>query len=205
MEIILTYLGNEILVIILGSKRGRNVGPRPHRPLLPQRLDRAPGKVIILLCCTDLTVGCISQVAGDLSRVLQLLLLLTAPPRSRPPCSVLGTPCPCSWLERWSPLSSSGWWSQSSSTLTGVLGSPGPSNVDRFEIAVLFFLYLLAIQMILPHQKVSPLCTFFSVPSHNFPEYPTAHPFFTAGGVERVSLNKWDSERNAFGLCVRIC
>ena len=38
----------EILVIILGSKRGRNVGPRPQRPLLPQRLDKAPGKSIIL-------------------------------------------------------------------------------------------------------------------------------------------------------------
>ena len=48
MEIILAYFGNEILVIILGSKRGRNVGPRPHRPLLPQRLDKAPGKSIIL-------------------------------------------------------------------------------------------------------------------------------------------------------------
>ena len=47
MEIILAYLGNEILFIILGSKRGRNVGPRPHRPLLPQRLDKAPGKGII--------------------------------------------------------------------------------------------------------------------------------------------------------------
>ena len=39
--------GKEILVIILGSKRGRNVGPRPHRPLLPQRLDKVPGKSII--------------------------------------------------------------------------------------------------------------------------------------------------------------
>ena len=38
----------EMLVIILGSKRGRNVGPRPQRPLLPQRLDKAPGKSIIL-------------------------------------------------------------------------------------------------------------------------------------------------------------
>ena len=47
MEIILTYFGNEISVIILGSKRGRNIGPRPHRPLLPQRLDKAPGKGII--------------------------------------------------------------------------------------------------------------------------------------------------------------
>ena len=157
----LDIFGNEISVIILGSRRGRNVGPRPHRPLLPQRLDRAPGEVIIPLCCTDLTVGCISQVAGDLPRVLLLLPLLTVPPLSRTPCSVPGTPCPSSWLARWSPLSSSGWWSQSSTTSTGVLGSPDPSNVDRFEIAVLFFLYLLAIQMILPHQKVSPLCTFF--------------------------------------------
>ena len=48
MGIILAYFGKEILVIILGSKRGRNVGPRPHRPLLPQRLDKAPGKSIIL-------------------------------------------------------------------------------------------------------------------------------------------------------------
>ena len=47
MKIILTYFGNEILVILSGSKRGRNVGPRPHRPLLPQRLDKAPGKNII--------------------------------------------------------------------------------------------------------------------------------------------------------------
>ena len=47
MEIILAYFGNEILVIILGSKRGCNVGPRPHRPLLPQRLDKAPGKDVI--------------------------------------------------------------------------------------------------------------------------------------------------------------
>ena len=47
MGIILAYLGNEALVIILGSKRGRNAGPRPHRPLLPQRLDKAPGKSII--------------------------------------------------------------------------------------------------------------------------------------------------------------
>ena len=37
----------KILVIISGSKRGRNVGPRPHRPLLPQRLDKAPGKGIV--------------------------------------------------------------------------------------------------------------------------------------------------------------
>ena len=44
----LGMFGKEILVIILGSKRGRNVGPRPHRPLLPQRLDKAPGKSIIL-------------------------------------------------------------------------------------------------------------------------------------------------------------
>ena len=47
MKIILTYFDNEILVILSGSKRGRNVGPRPHRPLLPRRLDRAPGKGII--------------------------------------------------------------------------------------------------------------------------------------------------------------
>ena len=47
MEIILAYFGNEKLVIILGSKRGRNAGPRPHRPLLPQRLDKTPGKNII--------------------------------------------------------------------------------------------------------------------------------------------------------------
>ena len=47
MEIISAYFGNEISVMILGSKRGRNVGPRPHRPLLPQRLDKAPGKGII--------------------------------------------------------------------------------------------------------------------------------------------------------------
>ena len=47
MEIILTYFGNEISVIILGSKCGRNIGPRPHRPLLPQRLDKTPGKGII--------------------------------------------------------------------------------------------------------------------------------------------------------------
>ena len=47
MGIILAYLGNEALVIILGSKRGRNAGPRPHRPLLPQRLDKIPGKSII--------------------------------------------------------------------------------------------------------------------------------------------------------------
>ena len=47
MGIILAYFGKEILVIILGSKRGRNVGPRPHRPLLLQRLDKVPGKNII--------------------------------------------------------------------------------------------------------------------------------------------------------------
>ena len=47
MEIILTYFGNEISVILLGSKRGRNIGPRPHRPLFPQRLDKAPGTRII--------------------------------------------------------------------------------------------------------------------------------------------------------------
>ena len=52
MEIISTYFGNEISVIILGFKRGRNAGPRPHRPLLPQRLDKAPGMGIIpsVLC-----------------------------------------------------------------------------------------------------------------------------------------------------------
>ena len=44
----LGMFGKELLVIILGSKRGRNVGPRPHRPLLPRRLDKAPGKSIIL-------------------------------------------------------------------------------------------------------------------------------------------------------------
>ena len=47
MKIILTYFDNEILIMLSGSKRGRNVGPRPHRPLFPQRLDRAPGKSII--------------------------------------------------------------------------------------------------------------------------------------------------------------
>ena len=57
-------------------------------------------RVLSLLCCKDLTVGCISQVAGDLSRVLLLLPLLTVPPRSRTPCSGPGTPCPSSWLAR---------------------------------------------------------------------------------------------------------
>ena len=47
MKIILTYSGNKILVIFSVSKRGRNIGPRPRRPLLPQRSDRAPGKSII--------------------------------------------------------------------------------------------------------------------------------------------------------------
>ena len=47
MKIILTYSGNKILVILSVSKRGRNIGPRPRRPLLPPRFDRAPGKSII--------------------------------------------------------------------------------------------------------------------------------------------------------------
>ena len=172
----LDIFGNEISVIILGSRRGRNVGPRPHRPLLPQRLDRAPGEVIIPLCCTDLTVGCISQVAGDLSRVLLLLPLLTVPPRSRTPCSGPGTPCPSSWLARWSPQFSSGWWRQLSTTSTGVSGSPGPSNVSRIKIAVLFrYIFKDNIEQYclnrrFPHRVLSPL--FIA----QFPEYPSASP-----------------------------
>ena len=129
------------------------------------------------LCCTDLTVGCIFQMTGELSRVLLLLLLPTAPPRCQPPCSALETPCPCSSLGWWSPLSSIGWRSQSSPTLTAVLGSPDPSNVVRFEIAVLFFYIFLVIQTVLPHQKVSPLCTFFLRSVTQFPRVSHCPPF----------------------------
>ena len=116
------------------------------------------------LCCTDLIIGCISQMTGELFRVPLLLLLPTAPSRSRPPCSVLETPCPCSSLGWWSPPSSIGWRRQSSPTLTAVLESPGLSNVVRIEIAVLFpCIYNDNIETILPYQKVFPLCTFSSV------------------------------------------
>ena len=47
MKIILIYFDNETLIMLSVSKRGRNVGPRPYRPLFPQRLDRAPGKNFI--------------------------------------------------------------------------------------------------------------------------------------------------------------
>ena len=135
------------------------------------------------LCCTDLIIGCIFQMTGELSRVPLLPLLPTASPRCWPPCSVLETPCPCSLLGWWSPPSSIGWRSQSSPTLTAVLGSPGPSNVVRFEIAVLFFYIFLIIQTILPHQKVFPLCTFSSVLSHNFPRVSHCPALFTASGL----------------------
>ena len=99
MEIISTYFGNEISVMILGSKRGRNVGPRPHRPLLPQRLDKAPGKDIIpsVLCRFDNRLY--FQMTGELSRVPLLQPLPTAISRSRPPCSGPEIPWLCSWLE----------------------------------------------------------------------------------------------------------
>ena len=133
-------------------------------------------RVLSLLCCKDLTVGCISQVAGDLSRVLLLLPLLTVPPRSRTPCSGPGTPCPSSWLARWSPQFSSGWWRQLSTTSTGVSGSPGPSNVSRIKIAVLFrYIFKDNIEQYclnrrFPHRVLSPL--FIA----QFPEYPSASP-----------------------------
>ena len=116
------------------------------------------------LCCTDLTAGCIFQMTGELSRVPLLLLLPTATSRSRPPCSDPETPWPCSWLVWWSPQSSTGWLRQSSPILITVLESPGPSNVVRIEIAVLFpYIYNDNIETILPHQKVFPPCTFSSV------------------------------------------
>ena len=141
------------------------------------------------LYCTDLIIVCIFQLTGGLSRVPLLLPLPTAPPRCRPPCSVLGTPCPCSSLGWWSPPSSIGWRSRSSPTLTAVLESPGPSNAVRFGIAVLFSYIFLRIQMILPYQKVFPLCTFSSVPSHNFPRVSQCPPLHPASGLQRVSLN----------------
>ena len=133
-------------------------------------------RVLSLLCCTDLTVSCISQVAGDLSRILLLLLLLTGPLRSRTPCSGPGTPCPSFWLARWSPQCSSGWWRQSSTTSTGVWGSPGPSNVARIKIAVLFrYIFKDNIERHCLNRRFSyrVLSLLFIA---QFPEYPSAGP-----------------------------
>ena len=156
-------------------------------------------RILSLLCCTDLTVSCISQVAGDLSRILLLLLLLTGPLRSRTPCSGPGTPCPSFWPARWSPQFSSGWWRQSSTTSTGVWGSPGPSNVARIKIAVLFrYIFKDNIERHCLNRRFSHR-VLFSLFIAQFSEYPSAHPSH-GQRPGRATLDKSDFERNVLGM-----
>ena len=156
-------------------------------------------RVSSLLCCTDLTVGCISQVAGDLPRVLLLLPLLTVTPRSRTPCSDPGTPCPSFWCARWSPRSSSGWWRQLSTTSTGGWESPGPSNVARNKTAVLFcYIFKDNIERYCLNRRFLHR-VLFSLFIAQFSEYPSAHPSH-GQRLGRATLDKSDFERNVWGM-----
>ena len=110
------------------------------------------------------------QMTGELSRVPLLLLLPTAPSRSRPPCSVPETPCLCSSLGWRSPPLSIGWRRQSSPTLITVLGSPGPSNVVRIEIAVLFSYVFIIIQDGTASPEGFPIVHFFLRSVIQFPQ-----------------------------------
>ena len=156
-------------------------------------------RILSLLCCTDLTVSCISQVAGDLSRILLLLLLLMGPLRSRTPCSGPGTPCPSFWCARWSPRSSSGWWRQSSTTSTGGWEFPGPSNVASNKTAVLFcYIFKDNIERYCLNRRLLHR-VLFSLFITQFSEYPSAHPSH-GQRPGRATLDKSDFERNVWGM-----
>ena len=92
--------GKEILVIILGSKRGRNVGPRPHRPLLPQRLDKAPGKSIIPSVLYRFNSWLYFSGGRGFAQSTTVAASPDGNAAQPDSCSDPGTPCPSFWCAR---------------------------------------------------------------------------------------------------------